>query len=78
MMQQGMELDWLAAQVFEELPTVAARRESLALIAAVRADPARWPAAGGEELSEAFGRYSWISYVAHRDGIQVLDIGWAR
>ncbi|MFI7337089.1 hypothetical protein ACIBUY_04015 [Streptomyces sp. NPDC050085] len=53
-----------------------ARAHVLALIDSVAEEPDDWPTAGTWELAEEFTDRAWIMYIAHADGIEVLDIGW--
>ncbi|MGD6761377.1 hypothetical protein ACOKM5_20800 [Streptomyces sp. BH097] len=48
----------------------------LALIDLVAEDPDAWPQPGAWALAEEFSDRAWITFVAHTDGIEVLDIGW--
>ncbi|MGW1658032.1 hypothetical protein [Streptomyces atratus] len=73
-----VRLEWLAAEVMDELPSAEARTAVQALLADAAGHPDRWPAPGGEEIAHAFGTWCWISYVAYADGLEVRDIGWAQ
>src|SRR2546429_3263163 len=52
------------------------RQEVMETIAAgvVRQDA--WLAPGGWDGALWFGPWSWIGFVAYRDGIDVVDVGW--
>ncbi|MCX5115498.1 hypothetical protein OOK13_45205 [Streptomyces sp. NBC_00378] len=73
-----VRLEWLAAEVMDELPSAEARTAVQALLVDTAGHPDGWPAPGGEEIAHAFGTWCWISYVAYADGLEVRDIGWAR
>ncbi|WP_274562421.1 hypothetical protein [Streptomyces spiramyceticus] len=75
-MRYRVDLDLTAEQVMAELPTDAARWEITALIETVWREPETWPPPDGQQLGEAFGPRCWIVYVAYRDGIEILDVGW--
>ncbi|MET7344646.1 hypothetical protein [Streptomyces sp. NPDC005547] len=72
---RSTRLDWLAVEVMKELPPEAIRAVEQ-LLADVAGHPDRWPAPGGEEAAEAYGKSCWIVFVAYLDGIEVRDIGW--
>ncbi|MBK3596287.1 hypothetical protein JHN60_29345 [Streptomyces sp. MBT51] len=71
----AMVLEWLAAEVMEELP-VRARGEVAEVLVEVARHPEWWPAPGGEETVDFFGPYCWASVVAYADGLEVRDVGW--
>jgi len=81
MHRQGTVFEDLGVEVMAELPTDEARREVLALVELVRADPRAWSdvrdASSVEEISEAFGSRCWIQYMPHAGAIEVREIGWA-
>ncbi|MFF3788066.1 hypothetical protein [Streptomyces sp. NPDC001933] len=50
-----VRLEWLAAEVMDELPSAQARTAVQALLVAAAGHPDRWPAPGGEDIAHAFG-----------------------
>ncbi|GGU68615.1 hypothetical protein GCM10010211_37470 [Streptomyces albospinus] len=80
-MRCGVVMEELASEVVAELPDDAARREVLALVEVVRADPRAFPdvrdPGAVEEIREAFGPCCWIQYMPHDGTIEVREIGWA-
>ncbi|MYS32867.1 hypothetical protein K388_07134 [Streptomyces sp. KhCrAH-43] len=72
---RSVRLDWLAAEVMNELPP-GARTAVQDLLDETAGRPDRWPAPGGEEVAEVFGPLCWIVFVAYLDGIEVRDVGW--
>ncbi|MEV5606989.1 hypothetical protein [Streptomyces sp. NPDC052225] len=54
-----------------------AHEHVLALIDSVAEDPDAWPVAGTWELGDEFSDRAWITYIAHVDGIEIIDVGWA-
>lgn len=81
MHRHGTVFEDLAVEVMAQLPTDDARRQVLALIEVVRADPWAWPdvrdPGSVEEIREAFGSRCWIQYMPHAGAIEVREIGWA-
>ncbi|MFF5984397.1 hypothetical protein ACFY78_36700 [Streptomyces olindensis] len=76
-MPYRVELAIQVEDALAELPEEG-RREVMELIATALVRPEAWPAPGGWDAATLFGPWSWITIAAYRDGIDVLDIGWAR
>jgi len=64
-----------ATEVMHDLPDDA-HEAVIALIDHIAENPAEWPPAGSWHLGEAFSRQGWITYIAHVDGIEIMDVGW--
>ncbi|MFE3526995.1 hypothetical protein ACFXOD_36565 [Streptomyces sp. NPDC059161] len=75
-----MVFEELAVEVLAEPPTDEARREVIALVELVRADPRAWPDVRDpgsiEEIREAFGAHCWIQFMPFAGAIEVREIGW--
>ncbi|MCX5107106.1 hypothetical protein OOK13_00655 [Streptomyces sp. NBC_00378] len=52
-----VRLEWLAAEVMDELPSAEARTAVQALLVDTAEHPDRWPTSGGKEIAHAFGTW---------------------
>lgn len=67
----------LAVHVEDGLAALSADgcREAMSTIAAALVRPEAWPAPGVWDTARLFGSRTWITFAAHTDGIEVLNIG---
>ncbi|MFF5019527.1 hypothetical protein [Streptomyces sp. NPDC001165] len=75
-MAYGVDLAFRVEEVLADLPEHGLQ-EIMETIAAALVRRDVWPTPGGWDARLWFGPRSWVQFVSYRDGIEVVNVGWA-